>query len=228
MGMFTNLKMAVKGYEKVSLKDTKGVLNKTNNFKWRKCQPGKVTTKFQTGTTVYRSGNTKHVVRTDGTEFVKISNNDGSYKLYKASKGGERQLIKEKNLKEVLQEKAKLAQELAKLAQEQANLAAENLNKKRQAFIDKFNANFQRTTIKGEDGTVTKMIHNKITGKLEHWFRKDGKTGNKSVGDIINYPNNLGKEVYVETPKKAITKTVANFQDLLGLGKHSLKTVVEK
>ena len=25
MGMFTNLKMAVKGYEKVALKDTKGV-----------------------------------------------------------------------------------------------------------------------------------------------------------------------------------------------------------
>ena len=75
----------------------------------------------------------KQVTRTEGKELVKISNNDGSYKLYKASKGGERQLIKEKNLKEVLQEKAKLAQE-------QANLAAENLNKKRQAFIDKFNA----------------------------------------------------------------------------------------
>ncbi len=55
MVSLNSLKMYVKGYKKVNLKDTKGVLNSTNNHKWVKTSK-KAQTSRMVQTTVLPSG----------------------------------------------------------------------------------------------------------------------------------------------------------------------------
>ncbi len=185
--------MYLHGYKKVPLKDTKGVLTKKNNFKWvKETETGRLT-EYPSGIRVDRDFScgtkSKTIRRQDGTIYSKLRFPDGSWQIVKAFiwKNGTK-IIKVKTAAEVAAEKAKLA--------------AERLTKKRLAFIDNFNKKFERTIIKGEDGTVTKLVHDKKTNDLVHWFRKDGKTGNKSVGDIEYVP--FGKIRTVTTNDKLI------------------------
>ena len=185
--------MYLHGYKKVPLKDTKGVLTKTNNFKWvKETETGRLT-EYPSGIRVDRDFScgtkSKTIRRQDGTIYSKLRFSDGGWQIVKAFiwKNGTK-IIKVKTAAEVAAEKAKLAAEL--------------LTKKRLAFIDNFNKKFERTIIKGEDGTVTKLVHDKKTNDLIHWFRKDGKTGNKSVGDIEYMP--FGKLRSVITNDKLI------------------------
>ena len=178
--LLKHVSMYLLGYKKVPLKDTKGVLTKNNNFKWVKETDTFRHTEFPSGTRVdeeFSSLKKSKTIKTRyGAIYNKMTFSDGSWRIIKAflGKNGGIQIIKEKSP--------------AQAAAEKAKLTAERLTKKRLAFIDNFNKKFQRTTIRGEDGTVTKLVHDKETNDLVHWFRKDGKTGNKSVGDIEYIP----------------------------------------
>lgn len=203
--------MRLQGFKKVVLKDTKGALTSTNNYKWVNNRTNTTIlpsgTKIQTFYDEFSGGMSKTVTKTDGTLFRSFLYPDKSYKLYKRNADGTMSLFKQKTPQEVIAEKAKAA--------------AEALRQKREKFIENFKNKFERTIIRDENGRVTtKMLHNKKTGKLVHWFRNSN--GNKSVGDIVYYPAGLGKEVYVQTPDKYIIKSITN-----GVGRKTVtKTVI--
>ena len=177
--LFKSVGMYLQVFKKVPLNDAKGVLNKKNNFKWVKTTDEFQLTEYPSGTRVekfYSEGaKCKKIIKPDGTVYSRLSFRDGSWQIIKT-------FLKKSGM-QILKEKSP-----AQAAAEKAKLTAERLTKKRLAFIDNFNKKFQRTTIRGEDGTVTKLVHDKETNDLVHWFRKDGKTGNKSVGDIEYIP----------------------------------------
>src|SRR5574344_11657 len=176
-----SVKMFLYGFKKVALNDTKGILNNTNNFKWVKKGNKTKITVLPSGTkikeqfsTTKTNGKIKIVVKPNTQAYLKTIADNGAYKIYSARaiktsrlKFMDMKIIKEKTFAEVIKENA------------------EKLNKKRQDFINNFNTKFERTIIKTEDGSVTKLVKERATGKLVHWFRKDTILGVKSTGNII-------------------------------------------
>lgn len=210
MVSFNNIKMICKGFKKVPLKDTKGILTKNNNFKWVKNRKEATETVLLTGTkiTKYLSGSKYIEKANDIKVLIRSSLGRGAYSIATAEKTNKKGLYD--NVKTI---KLYTKEDILKGKTEKA---IATLNKKRKAFVENFNKNFERTIIKGDDGTVTKMTHNRKTGKLEHWFRKDGKTGKFSIGDVFYSLGGRDKEVCVETSDKIIYKNLFNFKDLFG------------
>src|SRR5574344_52748 len=175
-----SVKMFLYGFKKVALNDTKGVLNNTNNFKWVKKGNKTQITVLPSGTKVkeqFSTTNTnaklKMVVKPSTQAYLKSIADNGAYKIYSAKatdtstlKFKDMKIIKEKTFAEAIKENA------------------EKLNKKRKLFINNFNKKFERTIIKTEDGSVTKLVKERATGKLVHWFRKDTNLGTKITGNI--------------------------------------------
>lgn len=219
---FNSLKMVCKGFKKVPLKDTKGILNKTNNFKWVKESGDTVETVLASGTKIIKNWRGKTTIKPDGS-FVRFTYLDewsrDKFAPFRIIKG-----IFDGSIfaKDVSTLKYRSIEEASKL---RADAKAKALIKKREAFIKKFNEKYTRTTIKSEDGNnITKLIHDKKTGKLVHWFRKDKKSGNTSIGDIAY--NLLGKEVIVNTPNNGNT-IIKGITEFLG-AKDYAKVTLDK
>ena len=90
---FQSLGLRLKGFKKVLLKDTKGVLTSANNFKWVKETDEYVRTILpKTGTEIIESkwhttGKIKEVLKKDGTRFCRIADSDDpftTFRLYKS------------------------------------------------------------------------------------------------------------------------------------------------
>ena len=203
MVSINDLKMVCKGFKKVPLKDTKGVLTKANNFKWVKNNEESTEIVLSTGTKITKYARGGKEVITPTVKACRYGNlhDGGGYII---------------SVVDRITDKTKFFKLVSKAdaLKEKAQKAAAALNKKRQAFIENFNKKYDRTFVKGDDGSITKLTHDKKTGKLVHWFRKDGKTGRTSIGDIFNYPGGMGKELVVETPDKFIYKNVLDFREL--------------
>lgn len=121
------------GFEKVLLRDKKWILTPKNNFKLMKFEQGKVTTRYKKGTVVEKfinnQGYIKHIQQTNGTDYLKIANNDGSYKLFKSTKNNiQTQLTKEKT-------KNGIVAKTFDLITEKNKIIAKGINKTRQNFM---------------------------------------------------------------------------------------------
>ena len=215
MGISLNsIKMYVKGFKKVPLKDVKGALNETNNFKWVKSKKGLTTTILSTGTKIEDYTNGRKVIEraNDIKRLVKAGSLQGEYIIWTSDKKpvngiyNNVKILKQRTKEDVLKEKAEKA------------IAA--LNKKRQNFIKHFNNNYSREIINNENGRI-KIIRENKTGNIVSWFSKPKNSDKTSSGINIYYPAGFGHESLVQTKDKFMVQQI--LKDPLS-GKQSTKT----
>lgn len=242
-----NLKMAGKGFEKVPLRDVRGVLDETNNFKWVKNIDEFFTETVypKTGTLVVRSK--KDVLGTGipKSKFVTQASKDGSGSIIRTSSsywnnGGNPRLdiykysMKNGKMIDKFLEKEFLPQRIkdainAKKAAE-AKAAAEKLTNERLSFIEGFKNLFTRKTVKGEDGTVTKFISRKSDGQTVSWWRKNANgevmTGRVARTDLLGAKT---KRIKITTPDKiAYKESVKTPIGKNGVSEETKKVVVDR
>lgn len=214
--MLQNLALRAKGFKKVMLKDTKGVLTKANNFKWVKETDDFVETVLPSGTKIYKDADAKIVIKPDGTitQFYKfdvdhVIDEFSPFKLIKGKTHKCYDVVDETILKErTLEESKKLRSEAAK---QKAEAAAKALRAKREKFVEQFNEKYERVIKRSADGSqVSKGIYEKATKKLVGWYRKNKNTGAWSKGSIKYMPAEFGKEVFAESSKGQVYKSVTN------------------
>ncbi|MGN1153028.1 MAG: hypothetical protein ACI4S3_03295, partial [Candidatus Gastranaerophilaceae bacterium] len=127
MVSFNELKMVCKGFKKVPLRDTKGVLTKANNFKWVKNTKDAVETVLSSGTKIreYTNG-TKYIEKANDIKMlIREGSLRGEYKIFTADKTNVKGIYDNIN---VLKQRTK-----ADILKEKAQKAAAALDKKRKA-----------------------------------------------------------------------------------------------
>lgn len=204
VGMFHNALMYAKGFKKIALKDTKGILNKTNNYKWVKETKNTTTTVLPSGTVVQDSYNalgnkSKKVIKPDGKMF--FSYRALADKSYVRPMNGFDNIVEYGNsenigsllnpqyypigagkfYKSILPEQA-----LKKQDEINASLNNNQLRQKRLKFIEEFNKKFERKDIKGSDGTRSKYVIDRQTGKIVSFWRRNAK--GETMSGTISYP----------------------------------------
>jgi len=214
--MLQNLALRAKGFKKVMLKDTKGVLTKANNFKWVKETDDFVETVLPTGTRIYKDASSKRVVKPDGTCFYCYKYDVGSkldkFSAFRFIKG---KFDKKSGISDTIVIKRRTVEEGKELraadAKQKAEAAAKALRAKREKFVEQFNEKYERVIKRSADGSqVSKGIYEKATKKLVGWYRKNKNTGAWSKGSIKYMPAEFGKEVFAESSKGQVYKSVTN------------------
>ena len=204
---FQSLGLRLKGFKKVLLKDTKGVLTSKNNFKWVKETDEYVRTVLpKTGTeiteTKLASGKIKDVVKQDGTMYRYIADSDDTFTSFRLYKG------KWKNENGGYLDGSVIASRTPEQsAKMKAEIAAKALRAKREKFVEWFNQKFDRVITRSQDGSLSKKTYEKGTDRLVAWYDKD-KAGNWTKGHIEYIPGGFGKTVYTETPKGTVIESV--------------------
>lgn len=200
---FSNLKMMLHGYRRVAIKDTKEVLDKTNNFKWVKTTNTATYTVLPTGTIIEEGigvyGNDfKKIIKPNGRMVVSQHNlpygqynipTPGSYVISEYEKchnagtkykpnylpSGSEKVYKSKTPEEIIAERNAKKEQALK----------EQRTKKRLKYIEEFNKKFKRKDIKGKDGSRSKYVIDKETDRIVSFWRRDSK-GKISSGRIFN------------------------------------------
>lgn len=210
---FQSLGLRLKGFKKVLLKDTKGVLTSANNFKWVKETDEYVRTILpKTGTEIIESkltkGKMKDVIKKDGTMVRYVADSNDEFTPFRILKG-----IWKKENGGYLDGEVIAIRTNAESAKLKADKAAKALRAKREKFIEWFNQKFERVITRSEDGSVSKKTYEKGTDRLVAWYDKD-QAGNWTRGHIEYIPGGFGKTVYTETPKgkviESVTKAMGN------------------
>lgn len=210
---FQSLRLRLKGFKKVLLKDTKGVLTSANNFKWVKETDEYVRTILpRTGTEIVESklavGKMKDVIKKDGTIVRYVADSNEEFTPFRILKGIWKQEKGGYIDGEVIAERT-----FAESAKLKADKAAKALRAKRERFVKWFNKKFERVITRSQDGSVSKKTYEKGTDRLVAWYDKD-KAGNWTKGHIEYLPGGFGKTVYTETPKgtviESVTKAMGN------------------
>ena len=167
--------MRLNGFKRIQLPDTRGVLNKTNNFKWvRQNADNSITTILPSGTRIDKFNYSKFVTKSNGDliacfkdykdsltikkGFSLIKNPFENFDSGKVFLKTWKEFIPKSNLEKQAQEKQK---------------AIEALNQRRLALIEHFTNKFERKVIVGENGAKTKIISDKETGKTVSWWRRN-------------------------------------------------------
>ena len=203
VGIIRDALMYAKGYKKVALRDTKGILNKTNNHKWVKETKAATTTVLPSGTIVqdYYSivgHKCKKVIKpkenkmffsqralrdeeymTPMKGYDNISLNEGIYNFGTVRRPcymseSTIKFLKTKSEKEALAEQAKVKEEIQ----------IDKTRQKRLKFIERFKQKYDRKTVQNPDGSRRKCIIDKKTGD-EVWFWEKDPNGRTTTGDVL-------------------------------------------
>lgn len=220
------IKMRLNGFKRIQLPDTRGVLNKTNNYKWvRQNADNSITTILPSGTRIDKFNYSKFVTKSNGDliacfkdykdsltikkGFSLIKNPFENFDSGKVFLKTWKEFIPKSNLEKQAQEKQK---------------AIEALNQKRLALIEHFTNKFERKVIVGENGAKTKIISDKETGKTVSWWRRNEKK-EVTQGHISYSLGGLIKEVTIETPTKIIIRTKAPNCPIVGVNALEVNTL---
>ena len=240
VNIFHEAMMHIRGFKKVKLNDTKGVLTETNNHKWVKdfsvdnidvglhiLPSGTV---VQTFTDRMSPITQKNVIKPDNSGiriFKGIGGVDGSYDL---SRVKEYKKYGNIFLGRPLYEPSVFGERLAykspeevqkKLIENKRQWEKTKLQAKRKKFIADFNKKYERKTINGANGAKSKYVIDKETGNIVQFFRKDTK-GNTMSG-TISY-NGVFKIIDITTPKADIHKEITE----LPSGKYITTTTISE
>jgi len=198
------IKLYAKGYKKVPLKDTKGVLNNTNNFRWVKEGASETNIILPSGTTIFTSGYgddmAKIVVKPDGRDIIATTFRMDHGVMFSLSQG--KRTTTGARIKDGLQI-------LINKTLKEAEKEAKKLTQKRLKFIDDFNAKYDRKVIIGDNGQKTKIVSDKKTGKTVSWWRRNEK-GEVTQGQKTKIP------LYDITHFKRGPMTATKEQDVFG------------
>lgn len=241
VGIFKDAVMYARGFKKVALKDTKGVLTEVNNHKWIKNYTKdnlNITTQILPSGTVVQDiaekGSIlvrKNIVKSDKSGFAALRNFggvSGSFDIYKINEFEKQGGLFSYN---PIYISAKIDKSISRKTVEEAK--KENLikkeeairiqtQKKREKYIEAFNEKYERKRVKGENGAFSKYVIDRKTGDIVQFFRKDS-LGRTMSGHISN-KEPLLKTIDIVTPEKFVHKETT---DML-TGKLVNKTTVTK